>query len=175
MHLNSEKDVQNRKGLSKYYICERKKRNWGGNYLQKNCTQSNDHKSTESQPTEVPNEHSLSSDNNKSTKMATVFPTTVHRQLSEGNPPLDSVLTGLQPRSSTMPPLRSILKKPKMESNGNGHAGDQPRNHLRRMPTRYFPASEGAGGSSITESNFIFLSNAWMWCTYIIYIYTPIS
>uniref|UniRef100_A0A914HEF2 Uncharacterized protein n=1 Tax=Globodera rostochiensis TaxID=31243 RepID=A0A914HEF2_GLORO len=57
-------------------------------------------------------------------------------------------LHGLPPRAATLPPLRSILKKPRasamMVLNSNGQQLQQqhfldstlPRNHLRRMPTR---------------------------------------
>uniref|UniRef100_A0A183BUX7 PEHE domain-containing protein n=1 Tax=Globodera pallida TaxID=36090 RepID=A0A183BUX7_GLOPA len=58
-------------------------------------------------------------------------------------------LHGLPPRAATLPPLRSILKKPRasammvLNSNGQQQLQQQhfldsalPRNHLRRMPTR---------------------------------------
>jgi hypothetical protein len=50
-------------------------------------------------------------------------------QQREEDPP-----NGLPPRAGTIPPLKSILKKPKPAAEG-AHS-DLPRNHQRRMPTR---------------------------------------
>ena len=66
----------------------------------------------------------------------------MQRQLSEGATPSGCdlsgpVVGGLPPRAATMPPLKSILKKPKMAT-ADHHLGESPlpRNHQRRLPTR---------------------------------------
>jgi len=81
----------------------------------------------------------------------------MQRQFSEGSsPPRDDAITnnGLPPRAATMPPLKSILKKPKTNNGDqqNTHQNNDvfPRNHQRHMPTRivlFRSISEGMQGN----------------------------